>query len=80
MSNDVSVLLRGDHREVRRLFREYRALADGEDGAGGEDGADGPDGSDGWVPTASPPHSSGDATGRGRGRPELGRTVRRPGP
>ncbi|MGW2374279.1 MULTISPECIES: hemerythrin domain-containing protein [Kitasatospora] len=33
MSNDAIVLLREDHKEVRRLFREYRGLADGDDGA-----------------------------------------------
>lgn len=36
MSNDAIVLLREDHREVRRLFREYRGLAEG-DGHGGDD-------------------------------------------
>ncbi|MFD8708476.1 hemerythrin domain-containing protein [Kitasatospora sp. NPDC059648] len=35
MSNDAIVLLREDHKEVRRLFREYRGLADG----GGDDEA-----------------------------------------
>ncbi|MFI9361446.1 hemerythrin domain-containing protein [Kitasatospora sp. NPDC053057] len=35
MSNDAIVLLREDHKEVRRLFREYRGLAD----SGGDDGA-----------------------------------------
>ncbi|MFJ8622231.1 hemerythrin domain-containing protein [Kitasatospora sp. NPDC093550] len=34
MSNDAIVLLREDHKEVRRLFREYRGLAEG-DGEGG---------------------------------------------
>ncbi|MFF9644937.1 hemerythrin domain-containing protein [Kitasatospora aureofaciens] len=33
MSNDAIVLLREDHKEVRRLFREYQGLADGDDGA-----------------------------------------------
>jgi hemerythrin-like domain-containing protein len=36
MSNDAIVLLREDHREVRRLFREYHGLAEG-DGQGGDD-------------------------------------------
>ncbi|MGW2250706.1 hemerythrin domain-containing protein [Kitasatospora sp. NPDC001660] len=36
MSNDAIVLLREDHRKVRRLFREYRGLAEG-DGQGGDD-------------------------------------------
>ncbi|MQS16801.1 hemerythrin domain-containing protein [Streptomyces kaniharaensis] len=35
MSNDAIVLLREDHKEVRRLFREYRGLAGG-DGRGGD--------------------------------------------
>ncbi|MEU9048563.1 MULTISPECIES: hemerythrin domain-containing protein [unclassified Kitasatospora] len=34
MSNDAIVLLREDHKEVRRLFREYRGLVQG-DGDGG---------------------------------------------
>ncbi|MER7769468.1 hemerythrin domain-containing protein [Kitasatospora sp. NPDC096140] len=34
MSNDAIVLLREDHKEVRRLFREYRGLVEG-DGEGG---------------------------------------------
>ncbi|GAA2822998.1 hemerythrin domain-containing protein [Kitasatospora sp. CM 4170] len=37
MSNDAIVLLREDHKEVRRLFREYRGLADG-DGRGDDQG------------------------------------------
>ncbi|MFG3227190.1 hemerythrin domain-containing protein [Kitasatospora sp. NPDC048194] len=36
MSNDAIVLLREDHKDVRRLFREYRGLAEG---GGGDDGA-----------------------------------------
>ncbi|MEU8925254.1 hemerythrin domain-containing protein [Kitasatospora sp. NPDC048545] len=35
MSNDAIVLLREDHKEVRRLFRQYRDRADGDgDGSG----------------------------------------------
>ncbi|MFD0277241.1 hemerythrin domain-containing protein [Kitasatospora sp. NPDC127111] len=34
MSHDAIVLLREDHKEVRRLFREYRGLADGDGGNG----------------------------------------------
>ncbi|MFF2145114.1 hemerythrin domain-containing protein [Kitasatospora sp. NPDC058190] len=30
MSNDAIVLLREDHKEVRRLFREYHGLAEGD--------------------------------------------------
>ncbi|MEV7360344.1 hemerythrin domain-containing protein [Kitasatospora sp. NPDC091276] len=38
MSNDAIVLLREDHKEVRRLFRQYRELAAGDgDGDGGGD-------------------------------------------
>ncbi|MCG6494254.1 hemerythrin domain-containing protein [Kitasatospora sp. A2-31] len=40
MSNDAIVLLREDHKEVRRLFREYRGLADG-DGPGDDQGHQG---------------------------------------
>ncbi|MFF0413278.1 hemerythrin domain-containing protein [Kitasatospora sp. NPDC004745] len=40
MSNDAIVLLREDHKEARRLFREYRSLADA-DGDGDRDGQDG---------------------------------------
>ncbi|MER7705737.1 hemerythrin domain-containing protein [Kitasatospora sp. NPDC097605] len=39
MSNDAIVLLREDHKEVRRLFRAYRGLpdrSDGSDGSGGD--------------------------------------------
>lgn len=38
MSNDAIVLLREDHKEVRRLFREYRALAGDSDAPEGEHG------------------------------------------
>ncbi|MET8543975.1 hemerythrin domain-containing protein [Kitasatospora sp. NPDC004799] len=49
MSNDAIVLLREDHKEVRRLFREYRGLAGGDGSGNGGPGGDGPggDGSDG---------------------------------
>ncbi|WP_369185529.1 hemerythrin domain-containing protein [Streptomyces sp. Y1] len=42
MSNDAIVLLREDHKEVRRLFREYRGL-DSAGGAGDGNGGDGGD-------------------------------------
>ncbi|MFI6151403.1 hypothetical protein ACIBCA_01740 [Kitasatospora sp. NPDC051170] len=38
MSNDATVLLREGDKEVRRLFREYRALADGVSGSDGARG------------------------------------------
>ncbi|MDY0810626.1 hemerythrin domain-containing protein [Kitasatospora purpeofusca] len=40
MSNDAIVLLREDHKEVRRLFREYRATT-GATGGGSGDAAEG---------------------------------------
>ncbi|WP_030236162.1 hemerythrin domain-containing protein [Streptomyces sp. NRRL S-350] len=44
MSNDAIVLLREDHKEVRRLFREYRALVASDDQDGSGDGGGDSDG------------------------------------